>query len=181
MIVRTRSVVRISVVTTSILLVPLVAMQLSEEWNWDPVDFLVMGSLLFGTGLAYEFVSSRVGAVAYRIAVGLALAAALTLIWVNAAVGIIGDGPVNVLYVAVLAVLAVGSVMARLKPKGMARALFATALTQLFIPFVALAIQVVDFAPGVPHVLALNSFFVLMFIGSGLLFRRVDTAGALAV
>ena len=83
---------RIALATACILLVPLVAMQFSEEWNWDLFDFAFMGTLLFCTGLAYELLARRAGTIAYRAAVGVGLAAAFILVWVNAAVGIIGDG-----------------------------------------------------------------------------------------
>lgn len=67
------------------------------------------------------------GGTAYRVATGIAVAAALVLFWMNAAVGIIGDGPVNLMYLGVLAVGFVGALVARFQPHGMALALFATA------------------------------------------------------
>jgi hypothetical protein len=116
---------------------------------------------------------------AYRVAVGIALAAAFLLVWMNLAVGIIGseDNPVNLMYFGVLAIFILGATMARLRPQGMARALFATALAQALVPVLALMInkpQVrgVEAFMGVLGVLGLNAFFVMMFIGSGLLFRR---------
>jgi hypothetical protein len=40
----------VAVVTGLILLIPLVAMQFTNEVNWSVTDFILMGSLLFGTG-----------------------------------------------------------------------------------------------------------------------------------
>jgi hypothetical protein len=167
---------RIALVTGCLLLVPLVAMQFTEQVQWNLFDFLVMGSLLFGIGLAYELVARKVSTTAYRVAVGFALAAVLLLIWVNAAVGIIGDGPVNALYLAVVAVLIIGAAVARLKPRGMVRALCATALAQALVPMIALVLGVPDFSPGVLPVLGFNAFFVLLFVGSAVLFRRASVS-----
>ena len=176
LIIMRKNIIRIALVTACILLVPLVAMQFTEEVNWDLFDFAFMGTLLFGTGLAYELVARKAGAIAYRAAVGVALAAALLLVWVNGAVGIIGNGPVNLMYFGVLAVLVIGAAVARLEPQGMARALFATALAQALVPVIALVIWKPDFPPGVLQVFGLNAFFVMLFVGSALLFRRASVS-----
>lgn len=44
------------------------------------------------------------GGTTFPVAMGIAAAAALALRWVNAAVGIMGDGSVNLLYLGVLVV-----------------------------------------------------------------------------
>ena len=111
---------------------------------------------------------------AYRSAIGLALAAAFLLVWLSLGVGIIGkDGdPANVMYFGVLAVGITGVVIARLQPRGMARALFATALAQALVAAIALIAEL-----GLPYsppaeILLLNGFFIAMFAGSAWLFRR---------
>ena len=72
-----------------ILLLPLLAMQITDEVVWDLADFAVAGALLVGTGLTYELVARMTGKLAYRAAIGLALAAALILVWMNLAVGLL--------------------------------------------------------------------------------------------
>ena len=68
----------------------------------------------------------------YRLAVGVALATVLLLLFGIGALGVIGDGgPADRVYLAVLAVLVVGSLLARFRPRGMALTLLATALTQV--------------------------------------------------
>ena len=65
----------------------------------------------------------------------------------------------------------IGAAIARFQPYGMARSLFATALGQAMVPVIALIIwnpQVTSWAP----VFGLNAFFVMLFIGSALLFRK---------
>src|ERR671917_935081 len=109
----------------------------------------------------------------YRLAVGVALAAASILAWLTLDVGIIGrDGdPANLMYFGVLAVGIIGAIVARFRPHGMARALFVMALAQALVAVIALI-----FGLGLPwsppaEILALNGFFVALFLGSAWLFR----------
>ena len=165
-----------AVVVALVLFIPLVAMQFTSEVNWTLSDFVFAGVLLFGTGLTYELVARKAGGIAYRAAVGVALGAAFLLVWINAAVGIIGneDNPANLMYFGVLAVLSIGIAMARLRPRGMVRALFATALAQMLVPVIALIAwrPSLDDAPGILGVFMLNAFFVMLFVVSAFLFRR---------
>jgi hypothetical protein len=73
-----------------IVLLPLFAMQYTDKVDWSPADFAVAGALILGAGLAYELTVKMTGNAAYRTAVGIGLAGALILIWLNLAVGIIG-------------------------------------------------------------------------------------------
>ena len=173
-----------AVVVALILLIPLVLTLLGsgvdgEGWHWTFFDFVFMGTLLFGAGLVYELVARKMSNGAYRAAVGVAVATAVLLVWVNAAVGIIGDGDLdslNGMYFGVLAVGFIGALIARFEPRGMARALFAMALAQALVPVIALIISNPDTwgPPGVLGVFVLNSFFALLFVGSALLFRRAS-------
>ena len=69
-------------------MVPLVAMQVSDEVDWDLTDFVTIGTLLISTGLIYELFVSKVKNKTWRAAFGLALLGALLLIWVELAVGL---------------------------------------------------------------------------------------------
>jgi hypothetical protein len=111
---------------------------------------------------------------AYRSAVGVALAAALILVWLSLGVGIIGrDGdPANLMYFGVLAVGIVGAILARFQPHGMARALLAMALAQALVCAIALIARLGLPWSGPAEILLLNGFFVAMFFGSASLFRR---------
>ena len=158
-----------------ILLLPLVAMQFTDEVNWGLADFVVAGALLFGAGLTYELVARTRANIAYRAAVGVAVAAALILVWGNLAVGLIGteDNPANLMYIGVLAVGIIGAIIARFQPHGMARALFATALAQALVAVIALAAGLGSTGPIWPlDILALTGVFVALFVGSALLFRK---------
>ena len=163
-----RAVAGVALATALILLIPLLAAP-----AWSLADFVFAGALIFGTGLAYVLVARKAGKIAYRAAVGVALAAAFILVWINIAVGIIGseDNLANSMYIGVLAVGIIGSIVARFRPHGMARALFAMALAQAMVAVIALI-----FVLGSPwsppaEILAVNGFFVALFVGSALLFR----------
>jgi hypothetical protein len=164
-----RSVFGISLATAFILLIPLLA-----NWPWTLGDFVFAGALIFGTGLAFVLVARKGGNLAYRFAVGVALAAAFLLVWINLAVGIIGepDELANLMYIGVLAVGIAGVFVARFRPQEMARALFATALAQALVVVIALIFGLGSGSPpGVLGILILNGFFVSLFVGSALLFR----------
>ncbi len=176
-VIPNKNIIRIVLVTAFILMLPLVAMQFTDEVVWDLFDFIVMGGVLLGAGLAYELVARRSEKTVYRVAFGVGLAGAFLLFWVNAAVGIIGNEgqPANLMYGAVFAVGFIGSLMARFKPRGMARTLFAAALTQVLVPVIALLVwppPATSWAPGVFGVFVLSAFFALLFLGSAWLFRK---------
>lgn len=89
-----------------LLLLPLVAMQLTDEVTWDESDFIVIGAMLAVACGTYELAARMTGSSAYRAAVGVAVAAGFILVWLNLAVGIIGteDNPANLMHGGVLAV-----------------------------------------------------------------------------
>ena len=142
---------------------------------WTPFDFAIAGVLLVGTGLTYQLLASRVGVAAYRAGVGVAVGAALLLVWLVGAVGVIGaDGDrADLMYAGVLAVGIIGAVIARFRPEGMARAALAMALAQALAATIALIAGKHE-APisSVPELLGLNGMFVALFAGSAWLFRR---------
>ena len=73
-----------------LLLIPLTAMQFTNEVKWTPLDFIVAGVLLLGTGLMCEPVLRKVKVGWQRIAVCAAILGALVLIWLELAVGLFG-------------------------------------------------------------------------------------------
>jgi hypothetical protein len=168
-----RRAARLVLAAAFILVLPWLAMQVTDQVRWDLADFAVAGALLVGTGLMYELAARKAGNIAYRAAVGVALATALLLVWMNLAVGIIGepDELANVMYIGVLAVGIIGAVVARLQPHGMVRALSATALAQALVAAIALIFGLGSPVSGPLEILALNGFFVALFVGSALLFR----------
>jgi hypothetical protein len=111
------------------------------------------------------------GPTSYRIAIAIAAGAALLLLWFNAAVAESGDSP-GLLFFGVLAALVIGTLFARFKPQGMAYALFATALAQVVVAVIAMSAwgQYAELS-------AFNGFFILLWVGSALLFQRAGRLG----
>ena len=73
-----------------LLLIPFIAMQFTREVNWDIADFLVMGTLLAGTGLMIELILRKVKKPKLRLALCIGILAILFLVWAELAVGIFG-------------------------------------------------------------------------------------------
>lgn len=111
---------------------------------------------------------------AYRLALGAALLTAFLLVWVIGAVGLIGaeGDPADRMYIGVLAIAAVGALIARFQPLGMARALVATACGQALVAAVALLIGRHEAAvSSVAEIVIANGVFAALWLGSAGLFR----------
>jgi len=154
-------------VAALVLVLPALAMQFTEEVAWGLLDFVVFAAMLIVACGAYEVTSRLTHNNAYRAAVGVALATAFILIWINLAVGIIGteNNPENFIFVGVLGVAIVGAIIARLRPHGMAVALVATAIAQALVAAVTLM-------KGSGNILAVTGLFIVLWLTSAYLFRR---------
>ena len=73
-----------------ILLIPLIAMQFTDEVVWTFSDFVVMGIILLSTGLLCELVIRKTSKIYWRIAFCIALLIMFFLVWAELAVGIFG-------------------------------------------------------------------------------------------
>lgn len=162
------------------LLLPLFAMQVTDQVVWDVTDFTIFGALLVGVGVTFELAVRRTDSTEYRSAVGVALAAVFLLIWVVGAVGMIGAAGdrADLMYGGVLAVGIIGAIIARFGPHGMARALFAMAVAQALVPGVALIAGMVPAYNSAYKILAMNGFFVVLFVVSAWLFRKAAQVAA---
>jgi hypothetical protein len=163
-----------------LLLLPLFAMQVTDQVDWGVADFAIFGAMLVGAGGTYEFAARKRGDPAYRAAVGVALAAAFVLVWMNLAVGVIGaeENPANMLYSGVLAVGIIGSIIARFQPRGMARAMVTTALAQVFVAMIAVTAGLGSAGPDwLGQILILTGFFTALWLVSAWLFRRAARVG----
>ena len=165
---------RIAIGTGFILLIPLL-LTLLASWHWRPGALVLAFVLLFGgAGLTYELVAKKMKNKAYRFAVGLAMGTACILSWVNLVRVVESENVANLLYYGVLAIGAIGAVIARFQPRGMARALFATALAQVLVPRIVLFFWGIRPGPGVGVGFGVNAFFATLFVVSALSFRRAS-------
>ena len=75
---------------TSLLLIPLIAMQFTDEVNWSLFDFLIAAVLLFGTGFMIDLVIRKTKNLKYRVMILIVIIIAFFLIWAELAVGVFG-------------------------------------------------------------------------------------------
>ena len=112
---------------------------------------------------------------AYGSGLVVALGAMALLLWGVLAMGVIGaeGDPFDRLYLGVLGVGIVGAAIARFQPRGMVRVLLAMALAQALVALFALLVGKHEVpVSSIAEILALNGFFVALFIGSAWLFAR---------
>ncbi|WP_348671989.1 hypothetical protein [uncultured Abyssibacter sp.] len=79
-------VARVLLPTVALLLVPLLAMQVTDEVAWGLMDFVAAAGLLLGAGFTYQFVARRVSGPGARRVVGTVVLLALVTVWVNLAI-----------------------------------------------------------------------------------------------
>ena len=90
MITKNKRLTGILLTVAILLLIPLIAMQFTNEVDWKLLDFVIMGILLLGTGLTCELVLRKVKKFDLRIALCAAILVAMLLVWAELAVGIFG-------------------------------------------------------------------------------------------
>ena len=165
-------------VAAILLLIPAVAMQVpGSGWNWSVGDFVFAAVLIGGSGLLYEWAARMAPGWAYRAAVAVALLTGFLLIWINLAVGIIGEpgDPHNAVYFGEVLVAGATVFTALLRPAGMARAMLATAGFQLLVTaLAAVARWGAGEPPGEIGIVVLNLAFTLLWLASAALFLKAS-------
>mgnify|MGYP001605241046 CR=1 FL=1 len=161
-----------------ICLIPLIAMQFTQEVRWTFSDFTLAFLLLFGGGFAYRPMTRATVVTVYKLGSVLTLATAVFLVFLNGAVGFVGseNNTINVAFLAVPAVLAAGTFAAGRKPLGMARALLATGLAQAVIGGWVLAVGG-HMLPGasIAEVLGLSGLFVSLWLAAAWCYWQAAT------
>lgn len=155
-------------------LLPLLLVATGFTRLWDETDFFVFGAMLVAGCGGYELAAKKSGDAAYRAAAAVALAGAFLLVWINLAVGVIGneDDPANLMFGGVLAIGMTGALLSRFRPGGMARAMVAMAFAQVLVAVVALSAGWGATGPDWQwQILGLTGFFASLWIVSAWLFR----------
>jgi hypothetical protein len=148
-----------------LLLLPAVAMQLTDEVNWDAADFVFAGILVIGVGVAFELALRLSRNLAYRAGAAVALGNMFLITWANAAVGIIGSerNPTNWIFTGIVLLALVAAASMRFRARGMGLVMAAAACAQL----VAAGIGLTQDVRGA----VLSVFFVALWLTSALLFN----------
>ncbi len=90
MLTQNKRLLGILITATVLITLPAIAMLFTSEVNWSPFDFVVAAVLLFGTGLACEFVLRKVKRTSSRLLILGAILFALFMVWAELAVGVFG-------------------------------------------------------------------------------------------
>jgi len=114
---------------------------------------------------------------AFRLGMALAIISAFLLFWLSVGVGIIGaDGdPANLMYALVLSIGVAGTYIARLQADGMKRVLIAMAVSQTLITVIAVSAGLGQPWSGPLELIALNGFFIGVFLAAAWLFYRASS------
>ncbi len=74
----------------SLLLIPIIGMMISNNFDWNVPSFIIMSVLLAGLGFAASLITNRARSM-NQIVVGLFIVALFLLFWAELAVGVFGS------------------------------------------------------------------------------------------
>jgi hypothetical protein len=108
----------------------------------------------------------------YRAGAVIALLTGLGQIYMNLAVGLVGseDNPINLMFFGVVALAALGAVVALGRPAGLAGAMMAAAVAQVIAGIVGVIVQL-DEGIRAGGMVLLTLYFVALWLNAGALFR----------
>ncbi len=123
----------------ALLAIPAIAMQFSKEVAWGIEDFTVLAALLLAFCGTIELAARTSMNRLFVAGVALAAAGGFLLVFINLAVGIIGDegNPRNWAFFAIPTFGFLGALISRFRPKSLVQLLFAMAAIQLLTAFLA--------------------------------------------
>lgn len=157
----------------ALFLLPAVAMQFTEEVDWDRTDFAAWAVMLGAACVAFEVAARVARSNAYMAAAGLAVGGAFLTVWANLAVGIIGneDNPANRLFFGVILFEITGAVLVLFRARGMAWVMAATAVVQVGVFLYA-------WLAGLGLVPVYTAVMCVLWVASSRLFAREARAGS---
>lgn len=138
------------------------------RFPWTASDFVIMGFLLGSVGLGVELLVRLGGNVFVRAGAVVMVLTAFLTIWVNLAVGMIGDDePYNLLFVLPMAVALLGGTAVRLRAGAMVAVAVAAAALQAGIGLGGYGMD--------PRGAVLSAGFALFWLFAAALFRAGST------
>lgn len=142
------------------------------NFPWDETDFIVMGVLMGGVGLAIEGLVRVSRNTAYRLGAVVALLTVFLTIWANLAVGMINseDHAYNLVFAGVIGMAVLGGAATLFRPAGMARATAAAAVAQALASLVGMTM---DLRGGI-----FSLFFAGFWLLAAALFHKAARDGA---
>jgi hypothetical protein len=110
----------------------LLTIPLINKWPWTLSDFIFAGVMFAIVGGTLELAIRASGNTSYRAGAAVALGTAFLTVWINLAVGIIGNenNPLNLMFFGVIAAAIVGAIVAKFEAAGMGRAMIVAATLQ---------------------------------------------------
>ena len=141
-------------------------------FGWDAADFVAMTVLLGVPALCFEIALRLAGNDnSYLLGAALAIGTCFLLVYLNVAVGIIGseDNTHNAVFLWVIGTAIAGSLVALLRPAGLAVAMAVTALVQA-------GVAVYAWTLGSPEGTILSFVFAGAFLGAAACFRNAARA-----
>jgi hypothetical protein len=144
------------------------------HFPWTAADYIVAATIFAIVGGAFELAVRASGDTSYRLGSAVAIGTAFLLVWINLAVGIIGNenNPLNLMFFGVIAAATVGAIVARFRADGMARATAVAAAIQAAIGIGAFIFNANAEPPGRFGLLLLIEFFAATWLLSAWLFRK---------
>jgi len=153
----------------------LLAIPWIARFPWTLFDYVCMAAAFGIAGLLIELGVRASGIIAYRAATAIAVIAGFLLLWVNGAVGFLGDenNPANLMFGGVIAIAAIGAFLVQGRPSGLARAMTAAAIAQLLAGVTGYAAGWASpGADGVYEAVMGTGVFGALWLASAALFRK---------
>jgi len=157
----------------ALLLIPLLMMQVRDQWHWKIGSFILAGVLIGGIGLLYELAEKASVSRAYRAGAAIALIASLLTVWTTL---VRDDGNGMAFFMLVMAAV-IGGFAAWFGPAGMARTMLGVAIMQVLLGIATVTDPATANMTGGYYKASLFSgFFTLLWLISGAFFRAASRA-----
>ncbi len=142
---------------------------------WTPSDYVVAGVLFAIVGLGIELAVRLSKDIVYRVAAAVAVVTGFLLVWVNIAVGFLGneENPANLMFLGLLGLTLIGALAVRFRASGLARLLVATAAGQVLIGIAAVAFVLgASGDRGIYEAVMGTSMFTVLWLAAAWLFAH---------